>query len=200
MDANGFAHTEKQDRAHTRPAHQTAEDQTGRSHKAQQNSTIPAVKGAPNDANNEQIDRLKAARQNISMLNKSALERAVHSALKDNGITSSAKRELLTRAVVAAIDEAEDASLESLKHGRSTSTRDDYDRLRKINFAKMKKMTPEMLPIARRLLTVDGVLRKSGASEEVLGDRKQVKAAGRLVSQFQREQARARFYEQFRTF
>ena len=185
MDANGFAHTEKQDRAHTRPAHQTAEDQTGRSHKAQQNSTIPAVKGAPNDANNEQIDRLKAARQNISMLNKSALERAVNSVLQANGVSSEAKREVLARAVVNVVDGMVIGDQTRRPTGRLSRALEDYERLRQIDFAVMKKLPPEMLPVARRLVTVERALRRSGVSDEVLGDRKQVRAASKLANAFQ---------------
>jgi hypothetical protein len=120
------------------------------------------------------------------MINKSALERAVYSVLKDNGITSLAKREMLTRALVDKIGELEPPKLKGGPVGRPNRRREDYDRLRQIDFKSMTELTPEMLPVARRLVTVDSALRKSGASDEVLGDRTQVRAAARLASAFQR--------------
>jgi len=119
------------------------------------------------------------------MLNKSALERAVNSVLQANGVTSEAKRDKMTRALVQTVIDM--AGPEKIRNpvGRPNRAREDYDRLREIKFSEMTTLTPEMLPVARRLVTVEFALRKAGASDEILGERKQVRAARRLVGAYQ---------------
>jgi len=185
MDESSFMRAELRDHALTRPANGAAGAQRGRPQKAQQKHIFQTVEGAPNKANNERIDRPKAARQNISMLNKSALERAVNSVLQDNGITSEAKRETVLRAIVAKVEKAVVANQSPARVGRPNQARENYETLRQIDFASMETLTPEMLPVARRLVTAERSLRRSGVSDEVLGDRKQVKAASRLANAFQ---------------
>lgn len=184
MNASGVAHGIKHGHGQARSVRRTAAAQPVNSHKAQQKRTFPVTEASPDKANNESIDRSNAARQNNSMLNKSALERAVDSVLKDNDIASDVKRETMTRAVVETVINMVGPDKIKKPIGRPNRAREDYDRLREIKFSEMQTLTPELLPIARRLVTVEFALRKSGVSDEILGERKQVRAARRLVSAY----------------